>query len=632
MYSTPGRRCSDLNSKFRRIFHFIGKRSLSQSLMFLLSISIKMGVSKFSLAEYLKVLLTLLVLFSSVSGKAVFAHFMMANSALYDTSDWKNDMKLAQEAHIDAFALNMAYGVKTNQKAVADAFAAAESLKFHLFFSFDYDGNGAWPKMQVAALLKNYSTSSAYYRHHGKPFTSTFEGTSNAEDWVTIKKEIDCFFVPDWSSVKPASALQLAGGVVDGLFSWAAWPAADSRRMNTYADASYIQSLKQANKSYMMPASPWFYTNMPKYKKNWASHGDDLWYDRWVEIAFLEPEWVEIISWNDYGESHYIGPLNEKGYGVFIAGKAPFNYARDMPHDGWRAQLPYVIDLYKAGKASITEESLVVWYRTQPLVSCANGNTSNFTPSQLQTGFDVGTWFADKIFFSALLTSNASVAVSIGGIKNNAKWEYEPDGGVGIYHGSFDFDSKTLGKTVVIISRDDQESMRLQGNPLSTVCSGGLANYNAWVGSSLSGKVIEPVSPKLSLSQEVCIEGFGYSNFTDLCQFTCKYGYCPLGTCYCTAMGKSKKKPRASYEKGEPKHGDTTFTGLCSFACYWGFCPDSYCSGNGTYPAPTATTRPKNSGGQIQIPLLFRHPVMGAFFLVCAGVFGGELWDVLSWL
>jgi hypothetical protein len=46
--------------------------------------------------------------------------------------------------------------------------------------------------------------------------------------------------------------------------------------MNTYTDASYRQYL--SGKPYMMPVSPWFYTNAPGYDKNWLWRGDDLWY------------------------------------------------------------------------------------------------------------------------------------------------------------------------------------------------------------------------------------------------------------------------------------------------------------------------------------------------------------------
>jgi hypothetical protein len=547
----------------------------------------------------------------------------MANTGIYGSSDWRQDMSLAKEAHIDAFALNMAYGVQTNEQSVANAFTMAENLGFHLFFSFDYAGNGAWPKAQVISMLQKYAPSSAYYRHDEKPFVSTFEGTENADDWIAIKNQTGCFFVPDWSSVAANSALELAGGVVDGLFSWAAWPT-DSRRMTTYVDAAYLQCLGDVGKPYMMPASPWFYTNMPGYDKNFVCHGDDLWYDRWVEVGFLNPEWVEIISWNDYGESHYIGPLNEKGYGVFTAGKAPYNYARGMPHDGWRLQLPYLIDLYKKGTASVTEESLVVWYRTQPRISCGGGNTTGFT-AQLQVEEDADTWIADKLFFSALLASNASVRVSIGGDEKDTKWEFEPDGGVGVYHGSFDYDSKHLGETTVTILRNGKETVSVKGRSLTKECTGDLANLNAWVGSSTSGTTIDSVSPELSLSEQTCIEGAGSSNFTELCEFTCKYGYCPLGTCYCTAMGAPKEKPKATKDKGYPKNGDDSYEGLCSFACYYGFCPKKLCSetkasSTTSHPAPTAcgnghcTHTDTNNG--LQRPLPSFDALFGLYLLI----------------
>ncbi|KAL7658372.1 Glucan endo-1,3-alpha-glucosidase agn1 [Aspergillus niger] len=53
------------------------------------------------------------------------------------------------------------------------------------------------------------------------------------------------------------------------------------------------------------------------------------------------PEFVEIISWNDYGESHYIGPVREKSMAAFEIGRSLFNYALGMPQDGWREMLPF---------------------------------------------------------------------------------------------------------------------------------------------------------------------------------------------------------------------------------------------------------------------------------------------------
>lgn len=60
-------------------------------------------------------------------------------------------------------------------------------------------------------------------------------------------------------------------------------------------------------------ASAWFFTHFGDevpYSKNWVFPSDLLWYTRWREILALKPRFVEIITWNDYGESHYIGPLS----------------------------------------------------------------------------------------------------------------------------------------------------------------------------------------------------------------------------------------------------------------------------------------------------------------------------------
>ncbi|KAJ5224090.1 hypothetical protein N7468_008632 [Penicillium chermesinum] len=336
----------------------------------------------------------------------------MANTANYESHDWERDMTLAQEAHIDAFALNMAYSVGAHENTIETAFQVAEKQNFQLFFSFDYVGNGSWPQADVLHLLQKYSSSSAHYRHNNKPFVSTFEGFDNADDWKEIKNKTKCFFVPDWSSVGAKAALQLADGVADGLFSWAAWPSGGGK-MNTLEDAAFIDSLKAADKPYMMPISPWFFADMPFYGKNFSFHGGSLWNERWVEVFYIDPEWVEIISWNDYGESHYIGPLNEKGFQLFDADKGSYNYARGMPHDGWRLQLPFAIDVYKNGTASVKQESLVMWYRTQSESAC--GNKSSVDDDLKKAGAH-----KNQIFFSALLGSNASIKATFGDMEKHA--------------------------------------------------------------------------------------------------------------------------------------------------------------------------------------------------------------------
>jgi hypothetical protein len=129
----------------------------------------------------------------------------------------------------------------------------------------------------VINFISKHSGSAAYFKVNGQPLVSTFEGPAQADDWIIIKSQTNCFFLPDWSSAGAKAALSLSAGVVDGLLSWAAWPWGNLD-MNTYVDASYLDYLHVFSFSnpleYLMPVSPWFYTNLPGYHKNWLWKGE----------------------------------------------------------------------------------------------------------------------------------------------------------------------------------------------------------------------------------------------------------------------------------------------------------------------------------------------------------------------
>lgn len=118
-------------------------------------------------------------------------------------------------------------------------FKAAEAVGLKLIFSFDYAGNGPWPKDDVLDRLRWYTTSRAYFWHHGeKPLVSTFEGPDLSVDWIDIKKQVPVFFMPSYSLLGAKKAL-LKGDVIDGLFNWGAWPDGPNA-MTTKVDASYF--------------------------------------------------------------------------------------------------------------------------------------------------------------------------------------------------------------------------------------------------------------------------------------------------------------------------------------------------------------------------------------------------------
>lgn len=350
----------------------------------------------------------------------------------------------------------------------------------------------------MIGLLRKYGNNPAYYQHNGKPFVSTFEGSSNATDWTTIKKYTDCFFVPGWSALGAKEALAVAPGIPDGLFSWAAWPEGPDP-INTYIDSTYMQWLKDTGHlPYMMPVSPWFYTNLPGYGKNWVWNGDNLWYDRWQQVLSLKPEFVEIISWNDYGESHYIGPLHEGSYATFEIGHASYNYATGHPHDGWRDFLPFIIDVYKGARPDVTTEGVTAWFRLAPGKACANGDTTGNTKTHGQKEFPPTDVLQDEVFYSALLRNamDVDVSVGIGGVVQDGKWKNRPHGPIGIYHGSVPFDGNT-GQVIVTVSRQGKTVAEMRGASISESCPDDIQNWNAWVGTKFANNTISrpPPSP-----------------------------------------------------------------------------------------------------------------------------------------
>ncbi|KAJ1324132.1 Glycosyl hydrolase family 71 [Microdochium nivale] len=532
---------------------------------------------------------------SQVTAFAVFAHFMVGNTLNYGYADWEADIVAAQQAGIDAFALNIAKDEQANIE-IEQAFQVAVARKFRLFFSFDYAGLGDWDKAKVKNLINTYKGSPAYYIHeNGKPLVSTFEGPGAAADWRDIKSATGCFFVPDWSSLgAKRAALDVGAGIIDGLFSWEAWPWGPTD-MNTHGDASYMQFLAQAAKpTYMMPISPLFYTNLPFWNKNWMWRGDDLWFDRWMQVLYMTriqkdfapPAFAQIISWNDFGESHYIGPLVTKALYAFDTGKASFRYADGVNHDGFRRFLPFLIQLSKTGSATVGTQGVTMWYRNSAALACTYSGTVGNTATQLQREFSPAGIVADKVFYSALLGSAATVTVTVGGVSLNAAWTDTPPGGVGLYHGSASFAGRA-GEVVVTVNG----VATVKGSMPIGACT--RQNFNPYVYSA-SGP---SSSASLNINGQVCVQGFGINAFVNICKFSCALGYCPVTACTCSRIGPQPKRPTALQKDGFPTNGDRNFEGLCSFAVNYGYtgaectskkpasCPDTATSGTGNTAA-----------------------------------------------
>ncbi|KAK4688116.1 glucan endo-1,3-alpha-glucosidase, partial [Tremellales sp. Uapishka_1] len=327
---------------------------------------------------------------TSASGdKHVFAHFMVGIVSTYAQADWEADMKLAQSKGLTGFALNI--GVDWYSQAQLDlAYAAADAVGFSLFISFDFN----------CQLLID-----------GKPFVSSFIG--DGFDWGAVATGVgkEIYAVPFWQ----ASSANAGNSGLSGLFSWAAWPGQldnvpVNANMTTDRDEAYLQSTGPVDKIYMAPVSPWFSThfgNEVSYPKNWLFKSETLWYDRWEEILSMNSSinFIELVTWNDYGESHYIGPYNtphtDDGSSKWAAGldhTAMLDFAE-----------PY-ITAFKQGASTpvITTEQLIYWYR--PHLKAAECDSTDNVGSK-PTGWD---FVSDTVFVAAQTKSGGSVTVTSG--------------------------------------------------------------------------------------------------------------------------------------------------------------------------------------------------------------------------
>ena len=397
--------------------------------------------------------------------------YQVGNNQHWSVGQWSDDISIAQDVGIDGFALNIVFPFDgALQATVQNAYKAAEATGFKLFFSFDYLGGAPWPQSSVVSVLNQYASSGAQFKVDGKSFASTFEGTGNKGDWDSIKGSVSggVYFVPDWSSLgaKPFAA----ESSVDGGFSWNCWPNGASD-MNDSDDVLWQSSL--GSKSFMMGVSPWFYTNLASWGKKWVWRGDDLWHDRWQQVIKLQPQFVEIVTWNDFGEGHYIGPIHDEG---IPAGAE--RYVKNFPHTAWLESLRYYIAAYKnGGSTTVNTEHVEYWYRPHSVSSGNPDGVVGNNPSFQQT-VPVTKVLQDKVFVTAFLKSAADVAVYVG---NNKIGESSFTSG-GAQHFSAPFGSST-GAVKIVVSRGGQTVLSGEGLPIVAAPADGIANYNAWVGS-----------------------------------------------------------------------------------------------------------------------------------------------------
>ncbi|KAK3381989.1 glycoside hydrolase [Podospora didyma] len=396
------------------------------------------------------------------SDRKVFAHYMVGITYGQTQAQWGHDVNTAKEAGIDGFALNIGPSDHYTDIQLQQAYTAAEKAgNFVLFLSFDMAA-GEWPVSRVVSLINHFKESSAQMTVHGTPFVSTFEGPGWAENWFSVRMQTGgIFLVPDWSSLGPYGVGEKLD-LIDGAFSWDAWPKPGQTRVASTEDLIYKHTLN--GKKYMMGVSPYFYTKLPQWNKNWYCPSDSLWYDRWQQVLEIMPDFVEIITWNDYGESSYICDTVPAQV-VEGADK----YVSDYPHAAFRAVLPYLIAAYKAGSTQIDylgEDTAIAWYRTTPAMAGEDGDTKCGQGGSESAA--EGT--KDVVSVMAITKGSTSVTVAIGGHEKVFRTKSQ----IPISYFEMPFDCNMTGLVTL-----EMNGKTTRGPWITNKCCDGQVNFNS---------------------------------------------------------------------------------------------------------------------------------------------------------
>ncbi|EED14793.1 glucan endo-1,3-alpha-glucosidase agn1 precursor, putative [Talaromyces stipitatus ATCC 10500] len=356
----------------------------------------------------LSILVALLALTRLSAGKAVFAHYMVGSMT---SSEASQDISNAIAAGFDGFALNthtISSSDTWNTDAINYLLNAAQGTNFKMFLSFDMSWN-----LDVASLgsfLLQFSSHSQYYTtDDGRPWVSTYDGGSiDSATWDSsfiqplVTGGVTPYFVPDfddWSGFPQGFFDSFP--VVDGAFSWeSAWPSAGSTAANVSdsVDESLIQQAHAAGKVYMMPLSTFQFKYLGS-GQDWYRIGETNLPERMAQILALQPDFVEVITWNDAGESHYVGSF----WPEQIAGTNEDDYANGFDHTGWQKVIKPFITAFKNGAtevSSMVSESGnpegAIWYRTLLTSASCSSTITNYQQAR------------DAINFAVILPSSSS--------------------------------------------------------------------------------------------------------------------------------------------------------------------------------------------------------------------------------
>lgn len=226
--------------------------------------------------------------------------------------------------------------------------------------------------------------------------------------------------------------------------------------------------------------SPWQYKDLndDNVEDSWVQYSDYLFPHRWQSLVgpnAFKPDILEILTWNDWSESHYLRnlPSSSESATDFIELGQTGGYVDSMNHAPWRVIAKYYLTWMKTGNPPpISMDQVVFWYRTHPKDAvCLAGSSTTIRNKGLVT---------DAVFAWALVSAPATISMSVG---SNAFWLFHADQ-TGPYMNMVPFPPEvfvggSVTPEVAIIRNGAVQQVNKGVQPISSNC--GYQNFNAAV-------------------------------------------------------------------------------------------------------------------------------------------------------
>ncbi len=421
--------------------------------------------------------------------KQVFAHYMVCCPAAggdATVEDFAREIKAAQARGIDGFALNCGGWSLKEPHYKARALLMYEAARqlgtgFKLMISADYAT--ALTLEETRDMIATFQDHPNQFRWDGKPVLSTFagEGADNTAgqrllDFLNQEFPdgqggrnvvlVPYFYPrPNITEIPQQEHVDQVFDTFPGLDGYFYFGAAGTGPALAGANALLADKWVGEGRIFMAGVTP-FYRGLGGNYRVYETCGFQAMAEEWQAAIEHDATWVEIVTWNDWGECSYVAPFGEPADTDLWGG-----HWGPMPsHTAYLDASSYYIEWFKTGSPPpITRDEVCYFYRPHPKVSPGRVKANEEALGR-PGGADS---LRDSLFVTCFLTAPARLVVHSG--ETSASFELE----AGVHHVETPFAS---GAQRFVLERDGETILDKTGE--HEIVEDAWANFNYFGGSA----------------------------------------------------------------------------------------------------------------------------------------------------